>query len=502
MKSSRKFKTILTASAVALAVFAAAPRSGRYGSSLLADVAPAAPHAGLQAGAVPPQYTGQKISVNLKDVDLKDFFRLIHEISGLNLIVDPNVSGTLTLALDNVPWDQALEIVLKNNGLDKVLEGNVLRIARLDTLRSEAESRQRLAESEEDAAPLVTQVRYLQYASAADVNVNHSSAGSSAGGGVTGLTMIPGVVSILKKMGNTVLSKRGMVAADPRNNAVVITDVASQLPIIDAVIDKLDRKTKQVSIEARIVLTTSDVAHQIQGSLMNFLRNGSGSVATGGATGSGSSAQGTPPAGQSAGPISLYPSSLGTNLPAVLSSAPTGFGAYAISAQAGKYLITAALAAAESKNMAKTISSPSIVTQNNVPGSVMQGTQIPVQTVVNNTVTTVYINATLTLEVTPQVTDDGHIFLNILVENNSPGPLVSATGNPEINTQAATTQVLVPDGGVVVFGGIKVNSNTKSVTQVPGLGSVPILGNLFKSSNRENQENELLFVVAPKILPT
>jgi type IV pilus assembly protein PilQ len=282
---------------------------------------------------------------------------------------------------------------------------------------------------------------------------------------------------------------------------VVISDVPAQIPVIQAVIDKLDRKARQVSIEARIVLTTSDVVHQLQGSLMNFVRNPSGSLSGGGVVSNGASAQGTPPASQSGAPVSNFPSSLGTILPTVAGTAPAGFGAYAISAQSAKYLISAALAAAETNNQAKTISAPTIVTQNNIPGSVLQGTQIPVQTTVNNTVTTVYINATLTLLVTPQVTDDGHIFLNILVQNNSPGPVLTGTGSPEINTQAATTQVLVPDGGVVVFGGIKVTSNTNSVTQVPGLGSIPVLGNFFKAKNREVQEDELLFIVTPKLLP-
>jgi len=457
-----------------------------------------------------PKYTGEKISLNLKDVDLKDFFRLIHQISGLNIVVDSNVNGTVTVALDDVPWDQALDVVLMNNGLDKTLEGNVLRVARLETLSAQAESRAKLALAQAASSKLVTVVRYLNFASAADMTLNNTSGsggGSGSGGmqtqgGVAGLTLIPGVATILKTMAPSILSRRGTVVADPRNNAVVVSDVASQIPVIEEVIDKLDHKARQVSIEARIVLTTSDVIHQLQGSLMNFMRNPSGSLSGGGVTSSGASAQGTPPASQSAAPTSSFPSSLGTILPTITQAAPTGFGAYAISAQSGKYLISAALAAAETNNKAKTISAPTIVTQNNIPGSVLQGTQIPVQTTVNNTVTTVYINATLTLLVTPQVTDDGHIFLNILVQNNSPGPVLSGTSSPEINTQAATTQVLVPDGGVVVFGGIKVTSNTKSVTQVPGLGSIPLIGNLFKQSDREAQQDELLFIVTPKILPS
>lgn len=466
---------------------------------------------GVQPAAPPPagsKYTGEKISLNLKDVDLKDFFRLIHQISGLNIVVDSNVTGTVTVALDDVPWDQALDVVLMNNGLDKTLEGNVLRVARLETLSAQAESRAKLALAQAASSQLVTFVRYLNFASAADIMLNNTNGGSGSGssgmqtqGGVTGLQLIPGVATILKMMAPSILTRRGTVVADPRNNAVVISDVASQIPSIEAVIDKLDHKARQVSIEARIVLTTSDVVHQLQGSLMNFLRNPSGSMSGGGVVSNGASAQGTPPASQSGAPTSSFPSSLGTILPTITQTAPAGFGAYAISNQSGKYLITAAIAAAETKNKAKTISAPTIVTQSNIPGSVLQGTQIPVQTVVNNTVTTVYINATLTLLVTPQVTDDGHIFLNILVQNNSPGPVLSGTSSPEINTQAATTQVLVPDGGVVVFGGIKVTSNTKSVTQVPGLGSIPLIGNLFKSSDREEQQDELLFIVTPKILP-
>ena len=479
--------------------------AGRFGSP---EVARAQDAHSPQPAAVSSKYTGEKISLNLKDVDLKDFFRLIHQISGLNVVVDSNVTGTVTVALDNVPWDQALDIVLMNNGLDKALEGNVLRVARLDTLSAQAESRAKLALAETASAQLVTVVRYLNFASAADVTLNNTSgAGSNGGGnsqiqgGVTGLSLIPGVATILKTMAPSILTRRGSVVADPRNNAVVVSDVPSQIPTIEGVIDKLDHKARQVSIEARIVLTTSDVVHRLQGSLMNFMRNPSGSISSGGVATNGASAQGTPPASQSGAPVSNFPSSLGTILPTVTQTAPAGFGAYAISTQSAKYLISAAIAAAETNNKAKTISAPTIVTQNNIPGSVLQGTQIPVQTTVNNTVTTIYINATLTLLVTPQVTDDGHIFLNILVQNNSPGPVLSGTSSPEINTQSATTQVLVPDGGVVVFGGIKVTSNTKSVTQVPGLGSIPVLGNLFKSSDREEQKDELLFVVTPKILP-
>jgi type IV pilus secretin PilQ/predicted competence protein len=425
-----------------------------------------------------PPYTGERNSFNLKDVDLKDFFRLIHEISGLNVVVDSNVSGTVTLALDNVPWDQALHFVLGNNGLVCTVEGNVLRIAKAQTLVEEAK-----------AAPLVTVIRYLHYATASDVNLNNVVS-ASGGGGVNPPPTMFGVATILKNMGDKVLGPGGTVSADPRDNAVVFSCLRRQVPIVQAVIDKLDQKSKQISIEARIVLTTNDVVREIQTSLTNFLRNTSGTVTGAGTTGVGSSAQGVPPATLPSPP----------SLPVITQMTPGGFGAYAIANQTAKYFISAAIAAAETKNQAKTISAPTIVTQNNVPGVVSQGTQVPVQTVINNTVTTVYINATLTLGVTPVVSADGAIFLNIVVQNNSPGPVIPGTNNPEINTQAATTQVLVPDGGAVVFGGVKITNNTRSVNQVPGLGDVPLLGHLFKSTNRESLENELIFVVTPKIL--
>jgi type IV pilus assembly protein PilQ len=178
----------------------------------------------------------------------------------------------------------------------------------------------------------------------------------------------------------------------------------------------------------------------------------------------------------------------------------SGWGAIAISNASSRYLINEVLAASETRAQAKTISRPTIVTQNNVQGIVKQGQQIPVQTNVNNTITTTYVDATLTLSVTPQITDDGNVFLIINVTNASVGAVLTTIA-PDINTQAATTQVLVPDGGTVVFGGITVTARSKTATYVPWLGSIPILGNLFKTSTVEDNDQELLFFVSPKILP-
>jgi type IV pilus assembly protein PilQ len=462
------------------------------------------------------EYTGERISLNLKDVDLKDFFRLIHEISKLNVIVDANVTGSLTLVLDEVPWDQALDIVLRDNGLTRVLEGNVLRIAKLDTLAAEHEAIAKVNDAQINSEPLVTVFRPLNYASAKTI------------------------AALLKSwIGGGALSKRGTVLVDDRDNTLIISDVQQQIPRIELALTRLDKKSKQISIEARIVSANTDFIRQLGIQLGNLIFNPSGSLQSGGGTGlTPPSATLQPPQQTISGTATNTGTATGTNTisgtngttnqtatntgtstangsstqtatrsgsvpPAITlgSLAASGFGVYAISNASAHYLINAAITAAENHDQAKVISAPTIVTQNNVAGTVLQGTKVPVQTVINNTVTTVYFDATLTLKVTPQVTEDGNIFLILDVQNATPGALLPGTPAPEINTQQATTQVLVPDGGTVVFGGVKITNKTKAVTQVPFLGSVPVLGNLFKQTNTENQEQELLFFVTPHVLP-
>ena len=441
---------------------------------------PAAPPSTSSAGSAPrreetPAYTGELISVNLKDVDVKDFFRLVHEISGLNILVDPNVTGSVTMVLDNVPWDQALDIVLKDNGLGKVLEGNVLRIARLDTLAAEQEAANKMAAERLAAAPLVTVFRPVNYAKAERI------------------------AALLKSWTGGPMSKRGTVLFDDRTNTLIVSDVAAQIPKIEETVAKLDTKTKQVAIEARIVLATSTFQRTLGAALLGAGRNPSGSTVGVGQTGTGSSltpsASSTSTSGSSSATAILPPWTTWT-APA---NPTTGFGVVAITNSSERYLIDAVISAAEIRSQAKTISRPSIITQTNTEGMVQQGTQIPVQTTINNTISVQYVNATLQLTVTPQVTDDGHIFLKINVQNASPGTIVTNSAT-SINIQQATTYVLVPDGGTVVFGGVTATQRQNSVTQIPLLGNIPILGNLFKSTNVQDTDQELLFFVSPRLL--
>lgn len=485
-----------------------APReSAAMDSSAQAQPAPAAPAAAPQAATGPSfkpaenlaaeqqqqlsrgiqpsgkaRYTGEPISVNLKDVDLKDFFRLIHEISGLNIVLDPEVHGTLTIVLDDVPWDQALDIVLKNNGLDRQLEGNVLRIATIDTLRKEAEARRAQIEAEALAVDKVTVTRYLSYAHSKDV------------------------VPTLKKL----LSSRGDIISDDRTNAVIIQDIPSVIPQIDRLITQLDRKTQEVEIEARVVAATRSFARDL-GTQVGVGWGNSATV-VGGGTGSPSPNQVGylgPPAYFTIPGVPLNttgtPTVTNASIP-LFSNLPvpgptSGFG---LSNLGRNYRLDFILTMAESRGLLKILSRPRVVTQNNIQAVVRQGFQIPVvtQAQLGGPPTTTYVSAFLRLTVTPQITAENTIFLNVDVENTTPDFSRQVNGNPTLITQQATTQVLVTDGGTVVIGGVIQTQNSLNVQQVPLLGSIPVFGNLFKRTTVSTSTQELIFFITPKIMQT
>jgi len=367
---------------------------------------------GQQPAAVGPKYTGEPISVNLKDVDLKDFFRLIHEISGLNVVLDPNVKGTLTVVLDDVPWDQALDIVLKNNDLARELEGNVLRIATVETLRKEAEARRAQIDAEALAVDKVSVTRFLSYAKAKDVLIT------------------------VKKF----LSQRGDVVADDRTNAIVINDIPKVMPTIDRLLTQLDRKTQEVEIEARVVAATRNFARDI-GTQLGF-GWGNGSSAIGGNAQAGSSP--TTVGGLTPGYITTT-SSTGSGSGATIplfsnlgSTSPTS-GLTFLNAS-NTVRIDAVLSMAESRGLLKVLSRPRIVTQNNILAQVKQGVRVPIvtQAQLGGPPTVTYVDAFLRLTVTPQITSESTIFLNIDVENTTPNFGQEVQGNPATSRTSAT----------------------------------------------------------------
>jgi len=393
----------------------------------------------------------------------------------LNVVLDPNVHGTLTIVLDDVPWDQALDIVLKNNDLARELEGNVLRIATVETLKKEADARRAQIESEALAVEKVSVTRFLSYAKAKDA------------------------ITTVKKF----LSQRGDVVADDRTNAVIINDIPKVIPVIDRLLTQLDRKTQEVEIEARVVAATRSFARDI-GTQFGF-GWGNGHSALGGNSGAGTTNTNvggltpgyitTPANGAGTGNTIPLFSNLGVTQP---SSGLTFLNA------SNTVRLDFQLSMAESRGLLKVLSRPRVVTQNNIQALVKQGVRVPIvtQAQLGGPPTVTYVDAFLRLTVTPQITSENTIFLNVDVENTTPNFGQEVQGNPELITQQATTQVLVTDGGTVVIGGVIQTQNSIDISQVPLLGNLPFLGNLFKHTKVNTQNQELIFFITPRIIQT
>lgn len=451
------------ASIAAHAVQAAAPAPAAQ-APMAAPQATKPPTSAPGMGA-PKRYSGELISINVKDVDLKDFFRLIHEISGLNVVLDMGVKGTLTMVLDDVPWDQALDIVLHNFQLDSAVEGNVLRIATLDTIKREQKDIADLAKAQQDTVERITVTRPINYAKAEDL------------------------APVVKKF----LSPRADVIADARTNQLIITDIPQSFPNMEEVLKQLDKATKQVEIEARVVSASRNFSRDFGSQIGFALKSGLTTILDG--------PGGTPPI--AARPEILAP---GVAAPAVAAK-PAVPGPFFNGTTTGihlaqfgaLYALDLVLTAAEARGLAKVLSRPKIVTQNNRQGMIKQGVKIPLQTSVNNTISVQFVDVTLTLTVTPQITSDNNIFMLIDVTNSTLGSR-DVNNIPAVNTQQATTQVMVADGETAVFGGIMQNLDSLTINQVPLLGSIPILGNLFKKTSVSNASQELLFFVTPKII--
>ena len=404
-------------------------------------------------------YTGKKISLNLVDADIKQVFRLFHDLSGLNFVLDPSVNGRVTIVLDNVAWDQALDLILKNNGLDKILEANVIRIATTSKLAQEAAQRKQLKEAKELEVEPVTITRTLSYAKAADVE------------------------KVIRNGG--VLTDRGKVIIDERTNTLIISDVPKRIEPLDQLINTLDTETPQVMIEARIIETSRTFSRDIG---VQWGMNAAADAAHGTATGL------------------AFPSNASVGYGLNLGSSETGdvSNASALSMSFGNILdsftLDIALDALETSGQGRILSSPKIATQNNEEAEIEQGVRIPV---VNTTATEInveFVSASLKLTVTPQITAEGTIILDITVENNSPDFNNTVGDVPPINTQRAQTKVLVADGGTTVIGGIFTVNEGSSETGVPWFRKIPVFGWLFKQTSLRNENRELLIFITPKIM--
>jgi type IV pilus assembly protein PilQ len=414
-------------------------------------------------GPTERRYFGEPISLHLKDADIRDVLRSFAQISGLNIVVHPGVRASVTVELENVPWDQALEQILKMNGLGMELEGNILRIAPVGVLRQEAEEEQRLREAQALSVPLQTVMRRLSYATASEVQRILLTRGGPGAGG-------------------SLMSQRGSVTVDPRTNTLIIKELPNFMDTVIAVIENLDTPEPQVMIEARIIETTKRFSRSL-GIAWDF--TGISDAAHGNTTGLVFPNQGT--------------ANGGVNL---LTGGSNAFLDLSLGNVLGTFNLDLALQAAEAEGLINILSAPKIATLNNTAAEIQSGLQIPIQTVANNTVTVQFVNATLRLSVTPHVTAEGTVRMDIQIQKREPQLAFAVVGatNAPIATKEARTQVIVRDGGTTVIGGIYEVSTDQGEDRVPGLANIPLLGHLFRNRRRTDENEELLIFITPRVI--
>lgn len=401
------------------------------------------------------QYVGERYSFSLRDADLVETLRSFATMSNLNMVIQPGVGGTVTMELTDVPWDQAFEQVLKINGLSYEVEGNIMRIAPIATLQAEAQARQELERAQALSIPLRTVMRRLSYATA-------------------------GSVEQLLRRG--ILSQRGSVIVDPRTNTLIIRELPNYLDTVISVIENIDIAEPLVMIEARIVETRKNFTRTLG---IEWSFTGVSAPQFGNTTGLQFPNQGT--------------ANGGVNL---LTGGDNAFIDLSLGNVLNTFNLDLALQAAENEGLVNIISSPKVQALNNQQASIQSGFQIPIQTVANNTVSVQFVNATLKLDVRPQVTAEGTVLMDINIQKRNPefGLAVAGSPNAPISTKEAQTRVLVRDGGTTVIGGIYEVSTNQGEDRVPGLANIPIIGHLFKNRRREDQNNELLIFITPRVI--
>jgi type IV pilus assembly protein PilQ len=409
-------------------------------------------------------YRGEKLSLNFQNVEVRAVLQVIADFTGLNIITSDTVAGNLTLRLKDVPWDQALDIVMQAKGLDMRKNGNVLWIAPKDELltkeKLELEQRSQIAELE----PLRTETFQLNYQKAESFKSLLDNAGGN---------------------GRSILSKRGSAVIDPRTNQLFVTDITSKVEEIRKLVQKTDIASRQVLIEARIVEANDTFSRNLGAKLGFGVQNNS--LLAGGQ-------QGIP----GVGPTPIGGNSV--NLPASTSSGVSpGSVALTLFNSAATRFISLELQALESDGKGKILSSPRVITADQLKATIEQGTELPYQTATSSGATALsFRKANLKLEVIPQITPDGNVILDVDVNKDSVGQ--NTASGLAIDTKHVKTQVLIENGGTVVIGGIYIQEDRDTINKVPVLGDIPVMGNLFKSTARRNDKTELLIFLTPKVL--
>jgi type IV pilus assembly protein PilQ len=486
-----------------------------------------------------PAYVGGMISFDLRaGVDIRDMLRFISQQYGVNFIIDKSVSAVpVDIRVTDIPWNHVMESVLRANRLGAVCESNgrIIRIATLSAVKEEEEQQRAIVEEKAKQIPLVTKIIHLKYARAQGAlgagsggrsggggSSGGSSGGAGGGGGASGKGSLISIV-------DSRLSPRGRTEVDSRTNTLIITDLPEYTQVIEEMIAKLDRPEPQVEIEARIVIANRnflrDVGVELAGGAAG--RNGRGGIfettpvqfvgggltpggagASGGGSSSGSTGTGTG-TGTGSGSSASSTKGLGTNLigPFADTALRAGVANTVLSLTTGAIgtgLLSMALSASETKGQIRTIASPRVTTTDNKTAEIVNGVQIPVQTVSNNTITTTFVTAALRLEITPQIIEEnGQVLMHVVAENNTVNFALAGqfnNGTPGINTQSAESTVLVDDGGTTVMGGINIDTEGSSINRTPGVSRIPLLGELFKKRQTRRDRDEILFFLTPRIV--
>jgi type IV pilus assembly protein PilQ len=434
-----------------------------------------------------PGYAGEKLSLNFQNIEVRSVLQVIADFTGLNIITSDTVTGNLTLRLKDVPWDQAMDIIMQNKGLSMRKTGNVILVAPAEEVAAKEKAALEATKALDDLEPLRTESFTLRYQKAEDFQQllnGQGGAGGAAGAGIGG------------GQGGRILSARGSVSADRRTNTLFIQDTPKRLEEIQQILNKVDVAVRQVSIESRLVVADDKFAKSLGArfGVQSATTPGNNQLSIGGTLANGAGGIGT-------GTTSINGNTgLNSNLPV---ANPTGSIAFSLFRLPAGLLLNLELSALESDRRGKIVSSPRVTTANQQKAKIAQGTEIPyLEASASGAATVAFKEAVLSLEVTPQITPDDKIIMDLEVKKDRVGQIftVGAVAVPAIDTQNITTQVLVANGETAVLGGIYEQTERNDVEKVPFFGDLPIVGNAFKRRTKQDDKTELLIFITPKIM--
>ncbi|HEX3083190.1 MAG TPA: type IV pilus secretin PilQ [Pyrinomonadaceae bacterium] len=476
-----------------------------------------------------PGFVGEPINLNVVNADVRDILNYITEQYGINFVIDNSVQAVpVTVNVQDVPWNLALDMILKANRLGIDVSGNILRVATTDTLAKENEGQRLIKDSQLSNSPLITELVRLNYARASGTLATAAGSTSGFAGGATNMSFSggaggdasggggdQGILPIIKRR----LSRLGSVEVAGQSNSLIITDVRENVEAIRQLIAILDQPEPQVEIETRIVIAqhnfSRDLGAQLSLGVANLnhagLANFTTLPSTSGSSSGGSGGTGGGTGGGSSSTVSTGPNPFGVfgGLDGTLQ--PLGHLAAAAATSVlglttglfGTAQISALISAAETRGEVKTVATPRVTALNNRPAQIESGSQIPVQTTQaaggTAVVTTTFVSVPLRLSITPQITDAGTVVLRVTIENNTVNTGIAVGGVPGIDTQRMQSEVLVPDGGTTVMGGVLADQEATQRQRTPGMASIPIIGNMFKRKLVTKDSTEILFFITPHI---